>query len=265
MQTRSRRFAERIAVAATLLLGAAVFVSTRASSSPVPLEPEFRAEYPRTPVSGSQLAGVAIDKLTLPGLHLAEREDRTVEDGGIVLSFADGNGHVRVVVTVAVAPTEEAARKFVDVVLHGVQATLPRAIDPTMGDYAFADDGGRGEALVVASAGNVAWSARVDREAAAPRASEVIAAVRALAIVGAPSFPTATLSIPTEVRMGGAPIAFTAPAGLRTAVRAEGAYVAHGKGSPIVRPFGPGPIAVVATVVDDLARVTTVRTVATAR
>lgn len=265
MPTRSRRFAERLGLAAALLLGGAVFVSTRASSSPVPLEPEFRAEYPRTPLTGSQLAGVAVDKLALPGLRLAEREDRSVDDGGIVLSYADANGHVRVVVTVAVAQTEEAARRFVDVVLHGVQATLPRAVDPAMGDYAFADDAGRGDALVVASAGNVAWSARVDREAPTPRASEVIASLRALAVVGAPKYPTIALSLPTEVRMGGAPITLTTPASARTAVRAEGAYIAHGKGSPIIRPFGPGPIAVIATVVDDLARVTTVRTTSIAR
>jgi hypothetical protein len=231
----------------------------------VPLEPEFRAEYPRTPVIGSQLAGVEIDKLALPGLRLVEREDRNVEDGGVVLSFADLNGHVRVVVTLAVAPTEEDARKFVDVSLHGVQVTLPRAIDPAMGDYAFADDGGRGEALVIASSGNVAWSARVDREAETPRASEVIAALRALAVPGTPSFPAITLSLPSVVHMSGAPIAISVSAGQSPKLRAEGAYVAHGKGSPIVRPFGPGPIAVAATVADDLGRVTTTRAISTAR
>jgi hypothetical protein len=229
------------------------------------MEPELRAEYPRTPASGSLLAGVALDKLALPGLHLVERDDRSVDDGGIVLSFADGNAHVRVVVTVAVAATEEAARKFVDVALHGVQITLPRAVDPAMGDYAFADDAGRGESLVVAAAGNVAWSARVDRDVPLmPRASEVVTALRALAAVGAPTFPVVTLSLPSEVRAS-APIAIAAPAGLTPRLRAEGAYVAHGKGAPLVRPFAPGPIAVVATVVDELGRVGIARATSTAR
>jgi hypothetical protein len=262
MPTKSRRFAE---LATALVLGGVIFASTRASSSPAPLEREFRAEYPRTPVTGSQLAGVALDKLAFPGLRLVEREDHTVDDGGVVLSFADANDHVRVVATVAVAATEEAARKFVDVALHGVQVTLPRAVDPLMGDYAFADDGGRGEALVVAASGNVAWIARVDRDApAVPRASEVINALHGLAVPGAPSLPVVTLSLPSEVRTS-ATIAVTAPAGLTPKLRAEGAYIAHGKSAPFVRPFAPGPIAVAATVVDDLGRVGVARVTSTAR
>jgi hypothetical protein len=264
MPTKSRPFV-KAAVAFALLAGGAI-MANRASSSPAPMEPEFRATYPRTPVSGSQLAGIELDKLVLPGLKLVEREDRTVDDVGIVLSFADSNDQVRVVVSVAVAANEEAARKFVDVTLHGVQVTMPRAVDPAMGDYAFADDAGKGEALVVASAGNVAWSARVDRDAPAmPRASDVISTLRSLAVAGAPSFPTVTLSLPTEVRMGGAPITIAVPSGLTPKLRAEGAYVAHGKGSPLVRPFAPGPIAVAATVTDSLGRVGFVRVTSTAR
>jgi len=264
MPTSSRSFA-KVAFVAALLSGGAIF-ATRASSSPVPLEPEFRVEYPRTPVTGAALAGVALDKLSLPGLHLVEREDQTVEDGGVVLSFADANEHVRVVVTVAVAATEEAARRFVDVMLHGVQITLPRATDPLIGDYAFADDAGRGDALVIGSFRNVAWSARIDRDAPGmPRASDVIAVLRALAVEGAPSFPTVSVAMPSEVPLGGAAFSVVAPHGLTPRLRAEGAYVAHGKGAPRVRPFAPGPIAVVATVVDDLGRVGFARGTATAR
>ena len=54
---------------------------------------------------------------------------------------------------------------------------------------------------------------------------------------------------------GGTPVAVTVPGGLAYKLRAEGGYITRGPDGPVVRPFGPGPITVRATAVDDLGRV----------
>jgi len=266
MSTKQRRFAERVTAIAFVALTAGALFATRASSSAPALEAEFRATYPRSPVVSGSFAGVALDKLAIPGLRLSAREDHTVDDGGIILSYADLAGEVRAVIKVAVAEDAAAARRFVDVELHGVQITLTKAVDASFGDHAFADDSGRGAALVVGAAANVAWVVHVDRDVATlPRAGEIVRSLRTLAVEGAPTFPALVLTLPTEVPLAGAGFRVVAPSGLTPQLRAEGAYVAHGKSAPLVRPFGPGPIAVVATAVDDLGRVGAARAEAITR
>ncbi len=257
MSTKARRFVS-VAFLGGALLGAAL-LGSRASSS-TPADTDFHKTYPRTPGASGAFAGVALDKLSFPGLTLTDREDHTVDEGGIVLAYSQGND-VRLVVKVAVAPDSARARDFVDVELHGVQSVLPAAVDPAFGDYAFADDGGRGDAFAVGALGNIAWSVRVDRDAPSmPRASTVMAALRANAVPGAPTYPTVHVSLPNEVRVSGADI--TVSSSLTAKLRAEGAYVAVG---PRLRPFGPGPVSVVAQVVDDLGRVASARASATAK
>lgn len=249
MSIKSRRFVS----AAGLCVACGLFFGSRASSS-TPADTEFRASYPRTPIVSGSFAGVAIDKLVFPGLTLKEREDYTVEEGGISLAYAAGN-EVGLVVRIAVAPTSAAARAYVDVELHAVQRVLPAA--PAYGDYAFGD----GDSLLIGALGNVAWSVRVNRELAGiPRAADVMAVLRANTIPGAPTYPTVAVSLPSEVQLGGASITVTSS--LTPRLRAEGAYVASG---PKLRPFGPGPVAVIAQVVDDLGRVSTARATSIAR
>lgn len=257
MSTKARRFVSA-AFLGGALLGAAL-LGSRASSS-TPADTDFHKAYPRTPVASGSFAGVALDKLAFPGLTLSDREDHPVDEGGIVLAYSQGNA-VRLVVKVAVAPDSARARELVDVELHGVQTVLPAAVDPAFGDYAFADDAGRGDALAVGALGNVAWSVRVDRDAPSmPRASDVMHTLRANVVSGAPSYPTVHVSLPGEVRVSGADI--TVSSSLPAKLRAEGAYVAVG---PKLRPFGPGPVAVIALVVDDLGRVSTARASAAAK
>lgn len=248
-----------VSAAALAVIGVAI-VASRASSS-TPADTDFHKTYPRTPVAAGVFAGVSIDKLAFPGLKLTDREDHTPEEGGIVLAYSDGGNQVRVVIKIAVATDAAKAREFVDVELHGVQRILPAAVDPAFGDYAFADDSGRGDAFVVGARGNVAWSVRADRDApAVPRASEVMTTLRANAVAGAPAFPTVHVSLPAEVQLGGAAISVSST--LAPKLRAEGAYVAAGAR---LRPFGPGPVAVIAQVTDDLGRVSTARASAIAK
>lgn len=254
MSTKQRRFAERVSAFALVAIAAGALFAARASSSTPALEREFRATYPQLSVPAGSFAGVAIDKLAVPGLRLAAREDHTVDEGGVVLSYGDPAGEIRVVVKLAVARDAAAARHFVDVELHAIQATLPRASDPSFGDHAFADDGGRGDSLVVGAAANVAWVVHSDRPTA-PSAADIVHSLRALAVEGVPSFPAPTVTLPSEVPLAGAAFRVVAASGLTPRLRAEGAYVAHGKSAPVVRPFGPGPIAVIATAVDELGRV----------
>lgn len=265
MSTKQRRFAERVFAFGGVALAGLALWGARASSSSHALEREFQATYPRSPAPFGLLAGVALDKLAVPGLRLVARENHTPEDGGVVLSYGDPNGEVRAVIKVAVARDAAEARRFVDVELHGVQVTLPRAVDAAFGDQAFADDEGRGEALVIGAAANLAWVVHVDRDRApAPRAGEVVKALRALVVEGAPTFPAPTIALPATLPLTGA--RFSVSAGpLTPALRAEGAYVAHGKSAPLLKPFGAGPVAVVATAVDELGRVGEARAEGVAR
>lgn len=259
MPTRSRPFASKLAAAAfaLLVLGGGVF-ATRASSSTPAMERELRAAYPRTPLPATSFAGVDIDKLAIGGYRLLAREDHPVDDGAIILSYGDAD--VRVVVELAVARDAESARRFVDVRLHAISTVLPAATDPLLGDYAFARDG-----VVVGAAGNVGWVVRA-LEGATTGAADVVHALRALAVPGAPSFPSASIALPaTFGAKDGADVQITpAPSSAHVKLRAEGAYLAHGKTTPRLKPFKPGAVTVVATVTDDLGRVTELRASATA-
>lgn len=271
MSTRSRPFVRRalsLAVAASALAAFALLAIPRASSSEPALEPELRATYPRTELPAGSLAGIDLDGLVLPGLRLAAREDHAVDDGGVVLSYVDAAGTVRAVITIAVAPDAAAARRFVDVALHGIASPLPAA-DPSLGDFAFADDGGRGDAIVVGASTNVAFIVRALREGGAaglPSARDVVLALKGRAVEGAPSFPVVDVRLPSVVdAKTGADLRVTTVAGAKPKLRAEGAYVAHGKGAPRLKPFAPGPVAVIATVADALGRVTEARAIAVAK
>lgn len=265
MPTKSRRFANLVAVGA-LVVGAGL-LGRRAISAPVPgshVEAGFRATYPApAPISGA-FAGLEVAKVSVPGLRLATRELHAPEEGGLVLSFVDLGGEVRAVVKLAVARDAAAARRFVDEELHGIQAVLAKSVDPSLGENVWADDAGRGDGTVVGSAANVAFAVHVRRDATStlPRAGVVAAGLRALLVEGAPSFPTATVALPSTIPLSGAPFAVTqgSPGDLR--LRAEGAYVAKGR---TLRPFGPGPVTLVVTVADDLGRVAELRFPTTAK
>lgn len=247
MSIKLRRF-----VSASVLFAAGVVLYGRAQSS-VPAETDFRRTYPTTPPISGSFAGVALDKLVFPGLTLRDREDNTVSDGGIQLAYAPGN-EVGLVLRVAVAPTTQAARAWVDVELHGVQTILAPA--PAYGDYAFGD----GESLIVSALGNVAYSIRANRDlAGVPRASDVASIVRANVVAGSPSYPSVSVTLPNEVRGTGD---ITVISAFTPKLRAEGGYVAVG---PRLKPFGPGPVAVIAEVTDDLGRVSLARATSIAR
>jgi hypothetical protein len=250
MSIKQRRF---VNVAFLALAGGLVFGASRALSSPSG-EADFRKAYPVTPAATGTFAGVALDKLVFPGLTLKDREDYPVADGGIQLAYAAGN-EVGLVIRIAVAPDSVAARSFVDVELHSIQRVLPS--DLTYGDYAFGD----GDALLVGAIGNVAYSIRAIRDLTGiPAAKDVFTVLRANTVAGTPSYPSVSVSLPSEVQLGGSSIAVTSS--LTPKLRAEGAYVASG---PKLKPFGPGPVAVVAQVTDALGRVSTARATSVAR
>ena len=262
----------RLALAGVAFLGLAFAIGKRATSAPVgpgaPGEAGFRAMYPAGPVAASTtFAGVDLAKLdtslSAAGLRLGSREDHVVDDGGVVLPYLDAAGDVRLLVKIAVARDSAAARRFADAELHAVQLVLSKATDPALGDHVFADDAGRGEAIVVGAAGNVGFLVHVRAGAtAAPRASVVASALRSAAVEGVLTSPTATVSLPSVVPLAGAPFTVTPGAGATLHLRAEGAYVAKGR---LLRPFAAGPVTLVATVADDLGRVAEVRTSAVAK
>ncbi|MGZ3418197.1 MAG: hypothetical protein ACXVEF_15620 [Polyangiales bacterium] len=236
-------------------MGLGLFVS-RASSSPTPLEREFQAAYPHTPEVSGSFAGIRLDALSFAGLRLLEREDLTVEAGGTTLAY--GDTQVRLVIEVAIAHDSKAARGFVDMKLHGISRQLPASTDPSFGDYAFGD----GDSIVVGAAQNVAWVVR-SLDGSPIKARDAIAELRAKTVVGAPVFPTATITLPTDIPHAGGDVRITTTAKFK--LRAEGGYVAHGKGSPILKPFKAGPVTLVATLVDDLGRVSEARATTTAK
>ncbi|GAC1582131.1 MAG: hypothetical protein NVS3B20_12810 [Polyangiales bacterium] len=245
-----------------VLAWSASSIAAPPADSTAPIDAQFHAAYPMTaPVSPIPLAGVELAKLTIAGLRLHARQDRTVDDQGIELCFVDSNDDVRVVVRVAVSPDAKAARRFVEIELHGISTSIPAARDTNLGDVAFADDHGSGTSLVVASLANIAYTARVlDGSSGAPRvptAAAIATQLRALMVVGAPVFPAAEVVLPTIIdAKKGAQIRVVVPAGNAYKLTADGAYVARGNGGPVVRPFAAGAVTVHATVVDELGRVT---------
>lgn len=219
------------------------------------LDGQLHATYAMNASSSALLAGVAIDKLRVPGLQLVARTDDKADAGGIVLSFAGTSGDVRVLMHVAVCSDAAQARKALDTELRGISTSLVRAPDG-LGDAAFSDDS-QGNGLVVATQGNLFYKVDVlDAKSGLPTAAALATTLRAAMVPGAPHFPSATLRLPSSIdAKRGAPVSIAAPSNGTYKLRAEGGYIARGPQGPIVRPFAPGPITVYATLVDELGRV----------
>ena len=219
----------------------------------LPLEAEFRAAYPVGPlVPVTTLAGVDLSALTVPGLHVTAKsidESNT----GFVTSLSDSAGVVRVLLHLSVAPDAKAARAIVDAELHGVSTQLLPA-PPALGAPAWADAGGKGDYLVVAAQGNIAYSVHVlSAMPGLPTAATLAANVRAHMIPGTPMAPAVTLRMaPSVDAKKGDAFTVSVAGGLPYEIRADGGYIAHG---PKVRPFGPGKVTVYATTIDALGRV----------
>jgi hypothetical protein len=176
--------------------------------------------------SRAMFAGIALDRLAIPGLHLRTRDDHTLDRGGIVMSFDDDQGRVRAVVRVAVAADASAARAFAERFLRGVSGAVESS---AIEEWAYAD---KAEALLVAARGNVAYA--VEIVGAGPRASTIAEVVKRAFVTGAPSFPRATIILAPTIDLGGAPVKIAVPAGatyrLRTArVRRLRGAVARGR------------------------------------
>lgn len=214
----------------------------------------LRATYPQlaSAPSAAVYAGVALDRVTLPGLHLRSRDDQTLESGGVTLAFADDQENVQTTVQVAVAPDAAGARSFALGYLRGVSGVL----DPSAADeIAYADGSDR---TLVAVHGNVAYVV------SGPKATSAAAIVKRAITAGAPSFPVVRVALPTSFE-GSAPIGVTTSGGAKYRLRATGAYVARGSDRTSVRAFGPGPVTVIATASDALGRVSEARATAVAR
>ena len=253
----------RMCILGGLCLAGSVAAAPAARGPVTPtMDSEFRAAYPMTtPAAAPQLAGVALARLVIPGLQLSERSERAPEDGGIVISLADGEGVVRVLVHLAVAADAAAARRVLDAELHGVATQLAPASDQSLGELAWADEAGKGTALVIAAQANIAYSVSVAGAGApgVPTAAAIAGLLRKAMVVGRPVFPAATVALASAIdaRTGGA-VHITVPEGYSYKLRADGGYLARGENGPVVRPFGPGAVTVYATVTDELARVTVV-------
>jgi hypothetical protein len=214
--------------------------------------------------AGATYAGVAIDRIVLPGLHVRTRDDHTPEHGGVTLAYADDQGQVRVVVRLAVARDAGAAKAFAQTILRGVSGTLVASAPDAAGTVAFTEGTDR---LVVAARGNVAWDVEVvGTPPVSDQASAVSDVVKAALVAGAPTFPRPTITLaPAVDRRAGAPVAVATPRGATFRLHATGAYVAHGREGMVLRPFAAGPIEVTAVVADALGRVTETTAKTTAR
>lgn len=234
-------------------------------------QPEFEALYPKPAAAPTNtVAGIDVGAIGVSGLTLKFREDETPEDRGVVLSFTDGAGEVRAVIRFAVTPTSSDARSFLDRELHGVARVLPEVRDATLGDLAYADDG-VGNVYVAATVANVAYVVRVIPNAndvgAVPSAKIISADLRTKIVAGTPVFPKPAVAIPSKFSAkDGAPIALGTISGQSAPhLRGENAYVAHGTSAPILRPFAPGRVALIAIAIDDFGRVGVTRVEATAK
>lgn len=221
--------------------------------------PEFESSYPMNePTPSGTMAGVDVKAIDVPGMTLKAREDETPDDRGVVLSFADGAGEVRVVIRFAVTQTANDARSFLKRELHGVARVLPEVKDPSLGDLAYAEDG-VGEVYVAGTIANVAYVVRTipngNAPGSVPTAKAIAIDLHLKTVPGVPTLPTPAVSIPSDVPLAGAPITVGALSGQSPHLRAENAYVAHGATGPVLKPFGPGKVAVIAVVADDLGRV----------
>lgn len=257
-EARLRKLLVALAGAGGLLAADAALAGSRSEPAPGNVDTAFRTSYPAsTRPARSPVAGVELAKLVLPGLQLSARSEHAAADGGIVLSFAERAGAVRVLVHLAVFADAEAARQEVDAELHGVASQLVPALDATLGEVAWADDGGKGAAMVVAAQSNLAYSVNVLETVPGLSAGAIAGLVRAATVAGVPTFPAATVEIPAALdSQKGGNVRLTVPSGATYTLRADGGYIAKGAAGPVVHPFHPGPVTVYATVVDRLGRVT---------
>lgn len=259
MPTRRRPSAE---LGLGLLAAAALLAMTSSIALAAPsggLSTAFRAAYPMSaPPTATPLAGIDLASFTLPMLHVSSRTDELPADGGSTLVFADASGRARVLVRFSVTSDPTAARAFLATVLRSVSTTLPPATDATLGDAAYGDD-----AMIAASIANIAYSVRAlpigaddNGAVSVPTAPAIARALRAVMRVGAPVFPTATLTLPATISIAtGADVIATASGSQTPQLRAEGAYLSAGPKGAVVHPFAAGKIAVVAMVVDELGRI----------
>lgn len=274
-RSRTRNSASRILLGACLgacLLGASVAVAApprsvgkKPAAGAKTLDAQLHAAYAMNASSSALVAGVALDKLRIPGLQVVARTDDKPDAGGIVLSFAGSSGDVRLLVHVAVCADAVTARKTLDAELRGISTSLVRAPDG-LGDAAFSDDS-QASALLVATQGNLFYKIDVlDSKSGLPTAAAIAATLRSAMVPGAPRFPSATLSVPPSIdARRGAPLVIIPSSNSTYKLRAEGGYIARGPQGPVLRPFAPGPITVHATLVDDLGRVAVVSAAASAR
>lgn len=261
-EAKRQKLLVALAGACGLLASGAALADSKSPPVAGNVDAAFRASYPLAarPARGAAagpVAGIALAKLTLPGLQLRARSEHAAADGGIVLSFAERSGAVRVLIHLAVFAEAEAARQDVDAELHGVSTQLVPALDTTLGEVAWADDGGKGTALVVAAQANLAYSVSVLDTVPGLSAAAIASLVRAAMVSGAPVFPAATVRLPAMIdSQKGGSVHLAIPSGSTYTLRAEGGYIAHGAAGPVVHPFAPGAVTVHATVVDGLGRVT---------
>jgi hypothetical protein len=207
-----------------------------------------------------------MQRISVAGLKVRARDDHTADEGGIVTSFADASDQVRAIVTVAVARDEAGARAFLETALHGVSSEL--AFAPTLGDVAWADDGGRGTHLVVGARGNVAFVVDVlavktpagGSPVAVPSAAILAGTVTGALVAGRADFPRASVVVPPTFDMkAGLSVSVQISQGATYRLHADNAYVARGQAGPVARPFKFGPVTVHATVTDALGRVVAVQ------
>lgn len=234
------------AIALAALAAAIVCAPSTARSDD---DARLRAAYPMTATSSVRAAGVDLAKLSLPSLHLSNRDDRAPEHGGTTLSFADDQGQVQLVIRLAVTTDASAARAFAYARLRGITTTLaPSTVD----EIAFANDTG---SLVVAAHGNVAY--QIDAQGSLA-ATDVAKKLAPLFVAGAPSFPRATLTLAPSIARTGAAFAATAPGGASVRFLAKNGYVTKLRGVTTLHPSAAGRVELTAIVADDLGRVTEV-------
>jgi hypothetical protein len=230
MWIKSRRCADARFMFAALLVGTVAWTAPRPAS----------------------VAGVKLEGFHIPGLHLVAREDHPVEEGGVTLSYADAEGEVRAVVRVAVAADHLGARRFVEREQSAISTYLAEKSGAEYGDPAFID---ANASLIIAAVANLGYSVRLTAPLHAT-GSAIAAELRARIVAGVPSFPVPAVSVPAEAdAKEGARVRVDPRPGTQVRLRAEGAWVQAHPDGPVLRPFAPGKVEVIAIAVDALGRV----------
>ncbi len=254
---RSRRVSsfKGVAFAAVLAVCAA---SPRANADDRAIEALYPMPAAKAPAI--TFAGIAAQRLAFSNLRVRGRNDRAPDQGGTTISLADDQSQVAVVVRFVVARDAKEARAFAWEVLRGISQPLsPSTID----EVAFADEGGKGDHVVVAARGNIAYSVSTLRGSFS--AAAVAEQVKGAIVAGAPSFPRVRVKLASTIDKQGTAVAIDVPQGTTYRLRATGAYIARSKEKVEVRPFGPGRVEVTAIATDAFGRVTETTAVATAQ